>query len=98
MSATATVTAIPQQTAPPKWESIGNYIVLMAYSAVVLFTVRYHEKWADEAQAWLIARDLDLKTLWFHGTPLRRSPWPVAHNPVGGTACISRALWSYLVI
>ncbi len=31
-----------------------------------MFTVRYHEKWADEAQAWLIARDLDLKTIWFH--------------------------------
>ena len=66
MSATATVTAVPQHTAPQKWESIGNYIVLLAYSAVVLFTVRYHEKWADEAQAWLIARDLDLKTIWFH--------------------------------
>ncbi|HEY4959213.1 MAG TPA: hypothetical protein VII29_00020 [Terriglobales bacterium] len=66
MSATATVTAVPQPTAPPKWESIGNYMVLLAYSAVVLFTVRYHEKWADEAQAWLIARDLDLKTIWFH--------------------------------
>src|SRR5271157_1565019 len=66
MSATANVTAVPQPAAPPKWESIGNYFVLLAYSAVVLFTVRYHEKWADEAQAWLIARDLDLKTIWFH--------------------------------
>jgi hypothetical protein len=66
MSAAANITAVPQAAAPPKWESIGNYLTLLAYSAVVLFTVRYHEKWADEAQAWLIARDLDLKTIWFH--------------------------------
>jgi hypothetical protein len=56
------------------WEKIGNFVVVLLYSGVVLFTVRYHEKWADEAQAWLLARDLDLKTLWFHelsyeGTP-----------------------------
>ena len=50
----------------PSWEKIGNVLVLLAYSCVVLFTVRYHEKWFDEAQAWLLARDLDLKTLWFH--------------------------------
>ncbi len=61
-------TAIPpvRGASAPAWEKIGNFLVLLAYSAVVLFTVRYHEKWADEAQAWLLARDLDLKTLWFH--------------------------------
>ena len=56
------------------WWKIGDGLVLLAYSAVVLWTLRYHEKWADEAQAWLIARDLSLKTIWFHemryeGTP-----------------------------
>jgi hypothetical protein len=66
MSANATVTALPHHAAPRNWEKIGNCIVLLAYSAVVLFTVQYHEKWSDEAQAWLIARDLDLKTIWFH--------------------------------
>jgi hypothetical protein len=74
MSATASVTAVPQDTARPQWESIGNYIVLLAYSAVVLFTLRYHEKWSDEAQAWLIARDLDLKTIWFHELRYEGSP------------------------
>lgn len=74
MSTTATVTPVPQLATPPKWESIGNYVVLLAYSAVVLFTVRYHEKWADEAQAWLIARDLDLKTIWFHELRYEGSP------------------------
>ena len=42
--------------------------------AIVGFTIQHHEKWADEAQGWLLARDLDLRTLWFHelryeGTP-----------------------------
>ncbi len=57
-----------------RWEKIGNAIVLLVYSGVVLFTVRYHEKWADEAQAWLIARDLDLKTIWFHELRYEGSP------------------------
>lgn len=69
MSAAVTETLAPTQ--PPMrerrtWETVGNYVVLLVYSGIVLFTVRYHEKWADEAQAWLLARDLDLKTLWFH--------------------------------
>ena len=50
----------------PTWERIGDFIVLLAYSCTVLFTVRYHEKWADEAQAWLIARDLPLSRIWFY--------------------------------
>lgn len=68
MSSAATTTASPSDVPAkrPVWEKIGNGLVLLAYSCVVLFTVRYHEKWADEAQAWLLARDLDLKTLWFH--------------------------------
>lgn len=41
---------------------------------MVAFTLRYHEKWADEAQAWLIARDLDLKTIWFHELRYEGSP------------------------
>src|SRR5579872_353891 len=31
--------------------------VLVALAALVLYTVSRHEPWADEAQAWLIARD-----------------------------------------
>ncbi len=58
----------------PGWERIGNFIVLLAYSCVVLFTVRYHEKWADEAQAWLIARDLPLSRIWFYELRYEGSP------------------------
>ena len=49
-------------------------MALLAYTCVVLWTIRYHEKWADEAQAWLIARDLDLRTIWFHELRYEGSP------------------------
>ena len=51
---------------PRDWWRVGDGAVLFAYVCVVAWTIRYHEKWADEAQAWLIARDLDLPTIWFH--------------------------------
>lgn len=66
MSTVNTVALEQQDAPPPVWEKVGNFVVLLAYSSIVLFTVHYHEKWADEAQAWLLARDLDLKTLFFH--------------------------------
>ena len=56
------------------WWKYGDGAVLAAYSAVVLWTLPYHEKWADEAQAWLIARDLDLGTIWFRELKYEGSP------------------------
>lgn len=48
-------------------------LVIFAYSVVVAFGVSYHEPWRDEAQAWLIARDLDslgiLKQMGYEGSP-----------------------------
>lgn len=35
-------------------------VLLLAYLAVIGFTSLHHEPWRDEAQAWLIARDLPL--------------------------------------
>src|SRR5258708_35756342 len=60
--------------AEARWWRIADFGVLGAWIAVVGFTLRYHEKWADEAQAWLIARDLDLKTIWFHELRYEGSP------------------------
>jgi hypothetical protein len=75
MSTAAIAADAPRDTATARaWEKIGNPLVLLLYAGVVLFTVRYHEKWADEAQAWLIARDLDLKTIWFHELRYEGSP------------------------
>ncbi len=56
------------------WWRIGDFGVLGLWIAVVSFTIGYHEKWADEAQAWLIARDLDLRTIWFHELRYEGSP------------------------
>ena len=56
------------------WWRIADASVLAAWMGVVGFTLRYHEKWADEAQAWLIARDLDLHTIWFHELRYEGSP------------------------
>src|ERR1035441_1577170 len=56
------------------WWRIGDFGVLGVWIAVVAFTISYHEKWADEAQAWLIARDLDLRTIWFHELRYEGSP------------------------
>ena len=53
---------------------IGDAGILLVYSCVVLWTIQYHEKWADEAQAWLIARDLDLRSIWFHELRYEGSP------------------------
>jgi len=48
--------------------------VLLAYACLVLWTIRYHEKWADEAQAWLLARDTSLGDLWFRLMHYEGSP------------------------
>jgi hypothetical protein len=71
-----TETANAQETreTPLNWWRVGDGVVLLAYASVVLWTIRYHEKWADEAQAWLIARDLNLPTIWFHELRYEGSP------------------------
>jgi hypothetical protein len=56
------------------WWRIADFGVLGLWIAVVSFALPYHEKWADEAQAWLIARDLDLRTIWFHELRYEGSP------------------------
>jgi len=64
-----------QATGPSQqWWRIGDFAVLGIYAFVVLWIIPYHEKWADEAQAWLIARDLDLRTIWFHELRYEGSP------------------------
>ena len=59
---------------PSPWWRVADCSVFAAWIAVVVFTLQYHEKWADEAQAWLIARDLDLRTIWFHELRYEGSP------------------------
>jgi hypothetical protein len=57
-----------------RWWRIADILVFGLWLVVVGVVVQHHEPWADEAQSWLLARDLDLATLWLHelrynGTP-----------------------------
>src|SRR5581483_1229912 len=56
------------------WWRVADTAVLSLWFAIVAFILPYHEKWADEAQAWLIARDLPLRTIWFHELRYEGSP------------------------
>ena len=60
--------------APSPWLRIADFGVLGVWISIVGFTLRYHEKWADEAQAWLIARDLPLSRIWFYELRYEGSP------------------------
>ena len=52
---------------------IINTVVLVIYSVANILIVIHHEPWMDEAQAWLIARDLNvqgiLRQVVYEGTP-----------------------------
>ncbi len=41
-------------------------ITLASYCGMILVGVSHHEPWADEAQAWLLSRDLGYRYLIFH--------------------------------
>jgi hypothetical protein len=56
------------------WWQLADLSIFGIWLALVALVLRHHEPWADEAQSWLLARDMSLKTLWFHelryeGTP-----------------------------
>jgi len=53
------------------WLDFG---VLCFYATAVLVAVAYHEPWADEAQAWMIARDLPLGKMLFSEMHYEVSP------------------------
>lgn len=49
-------------------------LTLCVFSVVVVTGVRVHEAWADEAQSWLLARDLGWWKLMLHGIRYEGSP------------------------
>ena len=62
------------QDSTSPWWRICDLTVFGVWAMVVATVLPRHEPWPDEAQAWLIARDLDLRAMWFHelryeGTP-----------------------------
>jgi hypothetical protein len=57
-----------------RWWRVADWGVFAAWLAVVAITIRHHEKWVDEAQAWLFARDLSFTKLWFYELRYEGSP------------------------
>ena len=74
VSAASTSSSSASSSSPSPWWRVGDIGVLGLWIVVVAFTIQYHEKWADEAQAWLIARDLSLGRIWFHELRYEGSP------------------------
>jgi hypothetical protein len=56
------------------WLRPLDFSVLAAYSLFVLVGVAHHEPWADEAEAWLLARNLPFSQLMFHELHYEGSP------------------------
>jgi hypothetical protein len=50
------------------------WLVLAAYGALTSVGIAHHEPWADEAQAWQLARSLPLRTLFAHALRYEGSP------------------------
>lgn len=50
-----------------------NIIITVIYAIITLVIIMYHENWRDEAQSWLIARELGLidifKQMKYEGHP-----------------------------
>jgi hypothetical protein len=70
----------------PEWCTIS------LYTALVAFAIPYHEPWADEAQAWQLARSLSLPDLFHTYIRFEASPglwyfllWVLVHLHVGYT-------------
>ena len=64
---------MPVRSEERRWTWIES-AVLAGYSVVVALGIAWHEPWADEAQAWLLARDepfwhLMLHAIRYEGTP-----------------------------
>ncbi len=53
---------------------IAQVAALILYAAVVAVGIAFHEPWADEAQAWLLARDQSFWHLLLHSVRYESSP------------------------
>jgi hypothetical protein len=74
-SATATVVTAPTTVVRP--QSRQRAVIYGAgalYGLLAVATILRHEPWADEAQAWLLARDASLSDLWLHLLHYEGSP------------------------
>lgn len=51
-----------------------SFTALAGYAFLLFFTIHRHEPWADEAQAWLLARDASFSNLWLRLLHYEGSP------------------------
>ncbi len=51
-----------------------EWLILSIYTLVVACAIPFHEPWADEAQAWQMARALSVHDLFFHALRYEGSP------------------------
>jgi hypothetical protein len=66
-----------------RWRLL-DFIVVAAYVAISAFTMMHHEPWGDEAQPWLVARDLsfpDFITYFLNNRDGHASLWYVMLLP-----------------
>jgi hypothetical protein len=70
----------------PGWK-LRDLLVWVVYLIMLACTVPWHEPWNDEAQAWLLSRDLSLPQLLLHGLRYESHPplwylilWLPAHH------------------
>ncbi len=52
------------------------YLAFLIYAILIIVVVARHEPWADEAQAWLLARDSSLFGLLFKNSQLAEIGFP----------------------
>jgi hypothetical protein len=69
---------------------LRDLVVWVVYLITLACTVPWHEPWNDEAQAWLLSRDLSLPQLFLHGLRYESHPplwylilWLPAHLHIG---------------
>src|ERR1700761_8262081 len=51
-----------------------EWLTLFLYAALVAFAIPFHEPWADEAQAWQMARALSIHDLFLHALRYEGTP------------------------
>jgi branched-subunit amino acid transport protein len=73
MSATAVALA-PARVRPKQAVRLLPLCSAIVYTLVIVAAVLHHEPWADEAQAWLLARDASLGDLWLRLMHYEGSP------------------------
>jgi hypothetical protein len=69
-----TTSSHPAAAAPHRHWTWIDTAILAVYAAVVAIGIRWHEPWADESQAWLLARDNSWSRLILHSLHYEGSP------------------------